>query len=174
MSLPTINPAVRVGFSLMMFTISVLLIADLFGMVPDREKMLMEARKKVCESLAVQLSLAASDSNMDLVEASLESFAARNDDVVAVSMSQENGVVVAEYGEFKLFDKLSTNIRSSKNMIIVPVFSGEKRWGSVNVEFDTIGGGGFIATLAQSDYIVLVFIAMMSFIGYLFMTSIEL
>ena len=44
-----ISPSVRVSFGLVMFTLSVILIADLFGFVPKKDVMLLEARKKVTE-----------------------------------------------------------------------------------------------------------------------------
>ncbi len=162
-----LTPAIRVSIGLVMFNISVILIADLLGMVPNTDDVILDSRKKVCESLAVQLSLAASDSNYVLINSTLENFALRNDDVIAVSMSQVNGVVVAEYGEFKLFDPLSHEVRSSINMVVVPVFSGETRWGSVNVEFNSMGVG-FLSSFSNSDYLVLLFIALSSFLGYMF------
>ena len=86
-----ISPAVRISFGLVMFTLSVLLMADLFGFIPKKETIMLDARKKVSEVLAVQLSIAASRSDMESVKMSLDVFVTRNDDVLAASMNKVNG-----------------------------------------------------------------------------------
>jgi diguanylate cyclase (GGDEF)-like protein len=152
----------------MMFTLSVLLIADLIGMVPDREKMLMEARKKVCESLAVQLSVAASTSNHPLVEATLKSFVNRNSDVLAASMSQIDGEVVAEFGEFQ--NSSYRNIageKSTRDLVLIPIFADAERWGSVNVEFAAVSAG-FSNVFTESIIGYLLFVAVACITGYIF------
>ncbi|MGB5602276.1 MAG: EAL domain-containing protein [Gammaproteobacteria bacterium] len=168
MNIPTIHPAVRVGFSLMMYTISVLLIADLFGMIPDREDMVMDARKKVCESLAVQLSVAASSDNQPLVEATLRNFVDRNTDVSAASMSRVNGEVLAEIGKFQ--DSSYRNIsgkKSTKNLVLIPIYAEAEHWGSVNVEFADIAVG--ISNLLTESIIgYLLFVAIACIFGYIF------
>jgi len=95
MKMPAISPAVRVSFGLVMFSLSVLLIADLFGMIPKKEAMMLDARKKVCESLAVQLTVAATRADNKLLDETLDSFVTRNDDVKAASMSRISGEVMS-------------------------------------------------------------------------------
>lgn len=168
MNIPMIHPAVRVGFSLMMFTISVLLIADLFGMIPDREDMLMDARKKVCESLAVQLSAAASGSNQPLIKATLKNFVNRNADVTAASMSRIDGEVIAEYGQFKQASyKNIAGKKSTKNLVLIPIYAESDHWGSVNVEFanTSVGISNF---LTESIVGYLLFVALACIGGYIF------
>ena len=102
-----ISPAVRISFGLVMFTLSVILIADLFGIIPKKDLIALDARKKVCEVLAVQLSVAVSKSEFDIVKTSLEHFVERNNDVIAASMSETDGDVIAEFGEFVDYDASS-------------------------------------------------------------------
>ena len=139
-----ISPSVRISFGLVMFTLSVLLIADLFGIVPKKELITLDARKKICEVLAVQLSVAVSKSEFDIVNSSLELFVERNSDVLAASMSKTDGSVVAEFGEFVDHDVsvLDAEDKSNGNIVIVPVFAGADRWGSVNVEFASVSSAG--------------------------------
>jgi len=168
MKMPTISPAVRVSFGLVMFSLSVLLIADLIGMVPKKEAILMEARKKVCESLAVQLSIAASIANDHILDETLRSFVSRNDDVLAASMSRENGEVVIEHGQFQHVDP--TNIdakKSSVNFVVIPIYNQTEPWGSVNVEFADISNS-MLDMLTGSIFGLLFFVAITSITGYIF------
>ena len=54
-----LTPAVRITLGLVFLTTSFLLGADLLGLIPDPFEESLEARKKMCESLAVYGSLAA-------------------------------------------------------------------------------------------------------------------
>jgi diguanylate cyclase (GGDEF)-like protein len=166
-----INPAVRISFGLVMFTLSVILIADLFGIVPKKELITLDARKKVCEVLAVQLSVAVSKSEFDIVKTSLELFVERNNDVLAASMSRTDGTKIAKFGKFVNYveSDISTEEEQSKdNVVIVPVYTGAERWGSVNVEFSSVFSGGIFSALTDSILGILLFVAIGCFIGYMF------
>jgi len=166
-----ISPAVRVSFGLVMFTLSVILIADLFGIIPKKELITLDARKKICEVLAVQLSVAVSKSEFDIVNTSLELFVERNNDVIAASMSKIDGTVISEFGGFEDYkiSQLATGVdQSTDNIVIVPVFAGADRWGSVNVEFASIYSGGIYSALTESILGMLLFVALGCFFGYLF------
>ena len=165
-----ISPSVRVSFGLVMFTLSVILIADSFGMVPKKDVMILEFRKKVCESLAVQLSVAASRSDFKLLESTLEAFVERNEDVVAASMSKVDGVTIAKFGEFIDYEvnEIDAESKSTDDIVVVPVFSGNQQWGSINVEFTSIYGAGMFSFLSDSILGILLFVAFGCFAGYLF------
>jgi len=151
-----------------MFTLSVILIADLFGLVPKRNVMQLELRQKICESLAVQLSVAASHSQYDIVNTSLEIFVSRNQDVVAAAMKKIDGETVTKFGNFTRFSAFSKEKTSDEDMIIVPIYAGEKQWGSVYVEFESLYSSGLFSILMDSIFGILLFVALFSFIGYMF------
>jgi len=168
MKMPAISPAVRVSFGLVMFSLSVLLIADLFGMIPKKEAMMLDARKKVCESLAVQLTVAATRTDNKLLDETLESFVTRNDDVKAASMSRISGEVVSEFGSFELFDiNHAAGEKSTENIVLIPVYAGVERWGTVNVEFADLSGG-ILNMLSNSIAGLLLFVAVTSLSGFIF------
>ena len=165
------SPSVRVSFGLVMFTLSVILIADLFGIVPKKDAIMIDARKKICETLAVQLSVAASRSDFEFVTSTLDLFVARSDDVVAASMSKSNGSVVAQFGDFLEYDVNTVydeETKSTADVVIVPIFAGVEKWGTVNVEFKSIYAGGTFSFLTDSILGVLLFVAVGCFAGYLF------
>ncbi len=52
------SPIVRISFGLVLLTISILLIGDIFFRVGDQSSLAtLSARKQLCESLAVQFSV---------------------------------------------------------------------------------------------------------------------
>ena len=166
-----ISPALRISFGLVMFTLSVILIADLFGIIPKKELITLDARKKICEVLAVQLSVAVSRTEFAIVNTSLELFVDRNDDVLGASMSRTDGSVITKFGEFINYNESSLvaeEEQSTDNIVVVPIFSGAERWGSVNVEFDSVYAGGVFSVLTESILGILLFVALGCFVGYMF------
>ena len=164
----SISPAVRLSFGLVMFTLSVLLIADLFGVVPKKELMLLDARKKVCESLAVQISMYASKSDTDSMGQVLQNFVRRNDDVVAASMTHKSGAILANAGQFSDEFAHQALLRSTSDFVIVPVYSGENKWGSVNVEFGGAFANGGLPGLLQNSLVGLLIFTAVFELSWLF------
>ncbi len=165
-----VSPAVRVSFGLVMFTLSVILMADLFGFIPKKDMIMLDARKKVSEVLAVQLSIAATRSDFETVETALDIFVNRNDDVIAASMNQMAGNVVASYGEFKDsgVEDINDKVVSDNNFVVVPIYAGETQWGSVNIEFKDLYISRWYSIFTDSIVGLLVIVALMCFVGYLF------
>ena len=116
----------------------------------------------------MQLSVAATKGDMNLLDSTLESFVSRNDDVSGASMSRVNGEVIAEHGLFQWVDANNINgEKSSDNLVLVPVYAGAERWGSVNVEF-AANSVGLIDLLTDSVIGLLAFFALASLSGYIF------
>ena len=144
--------------------------ADLFGFIPKKETIMLDARKKVSEVLAVQLSIAASRSDMESVKMSLDVFVTRNDDVLAASMNKVNGTIVAEYGKMteSSFQAIRQKIKSGNNLVIVPVYAGNDQWGSVNIEYKDLFISSWYSIFTDSIIGLLAMVAMSCFVGYLF------
>ena len=169
MPLPKISPAVRLSFGLVLFTLSVLLIIDMFGIIPKRSDMVLETRKRVSESMAVQLSVAASGNNQQLVDATLRSFVSRNNDVVAAAMIRASGEVLTQYGEFSNAAYLrATEEVSLEDLIFIPIYAGTERWGTVNVEFTPVYAGGLWGYFRNSIFGMLLIVAASCVVGYMF------
>ena len=66
------TPITKVSFGLVMITVSILMFGELIGIVPNEDRGLLEGRKKFCESLAVQFSLAATRGEVELISATLD------------------------------------------------------------------------------------------------------
>ena len=167
--LPRISPALRLSFGLVLFTLSVLLIIDMTGLIPKRSDMVLDTRKRVSESLAVQLSVAATSRDPHIVNSTLESFVKRNSDVIAASMAKESGEVVAKFGEFSDASYLYANEDLSlEDLIFIPIFNGAERWGTVNVEFAPVYTGGVWGYFKQSIFGMLLIVAFACIVGFMF------
>ena len=72
MRLSAISPVFRLSMGLVALVVSLTLAAELFGFIPDQTKLAMNARMKICETLAVQLSLGVVRNDTGMIQAMLD------------------------------------------------------------------------------------------------------
>ncbi|MDJ0878498.1 MAG: diguanylate cyclase [Halieaceae bacterium] len=123
-----LNPIFRVSVGLLMLTISILLMGDWLGLVPNATEAQLENRRKFSESLAVQLSSLASTGDSHHINTTLEAVVARNPDVLAARFRSDDGGGEMGSGDAALDG-------AARDKVIVPIFQGDRQWGSVEVQF---------------------------------------
>ncbi|MBI3898160.1 MAG: EAL domain-containing protein [Gammaproteobacteria bacterium] len=136
-----LSPTFRLTLSMALITVSLVLFADLAGFVPDARFAALEIRKRSCESLAVQLSIAVTRSDIDLVKQTLDVFATRNPDVLSAAIRRADGSIFSETPEHAKYWSPPDTDRSTLTHVLVPVFAGEQRWGAVEVSFAPVYQG---------------------------------
>jgi diguanylate cyclase (GGDEF)-like protein len=163
-----ITPPVRLSIGLVCLTISILLFADLVGVLPDTVESELGARKKVVESLAVQLSVAASENETAIISQTLRSLVERNDDVLTAALRGPKDELIASVGPHEeqwanWSDHLSTDTNA-----VVPIYKGADRWGTAEVSFAAILPRGVIdSAMTHPVTRLLGFIAVVGFAAYL-------
>lgn len=160
-----ISPSLRISTTLALFTVSLLLVSDLLGLVPNRADTKLDARKKVCELLAVQLSMAATRSEYALVRETVRAFVERDPDVVSAAIRTADGTIMAQAGDPSW---RWTDVWLPPTWIKVPVFQGNRHWGNVAVSFIPHGASTLFGMLKDSVYGLAIFVAVTGFLGYLF------
>lgn len=163
-----ISPSLRLGIGLAFFTTSVLLLGDSLGLVPNRSEVMLDARKKICESLAVQLSLAATRSEYALVRDTVKAFVERNSDVLSAAMRTVDGAIIVQAGQHSKHWTDVSDTASTPTHVKVPVFQADRRWGSVEVSFAPHSPQGLWEMLKDSVYGLAIFVAVSGFVGYVF------
>ncbi|MEN8803747.1 MAG: diguanylate cyclase [Thiogranum sp.] len=162
------TPTRKVSFGLVMLTVSLLLLGDLIGVVPNEDRGLLDGRKKFCESLAVQFSMAVNRDETDLIHATLDALVAREDDVVSAAIRTANGRVLAESGDHATHWNDIPLGKSTSTHVQVPVFQGERRWGTVEVTFRDLQGSGLLLGISYSLFPLIIFFAIVGSAAYLF------
>ncbi len=128
--------AIKLATSLAMLVLCVLFLADLFSLRGNPFAERQMSRKVVAESLAVQLSTMIGLADTGAVQHALMEFVRRSEDVLAASLSESAGDILAEYGELNLLRP--DDSRSSATHMVVPIFDGDATWGHVRVAYEPI------------------------------------
>ncbi|PUB91699.1 MAG: PAS domain S-box protein, partial [gamma proteobacterium symbiont of Ctena orbiculata] len=159
-----ISPTIKITIGLVMLTLSILLLGRLIGFVPDEDKTALQARKQFCESLAVQVSSAASKNDLEILRTTLETVVERNDDVLSVSLSNNRGVSLIAGDHEKHWVDVPLD-KSTSTHVRVPILTNRSRWGTLEVAFAPLNRESDLPLGTLGG--LLLFVALMGFVLYM-------
>jgi diguanylate cyclase (GGDEF)-like protein/PAS domain S-box-containing protein len=157
------TPSVRISLGLILSVVSILIVADLFGLVPDNKNSIIEGRKALAETLTVQYSLAAQKYDYESIAASMRILVKRNDSVLAAILRTTNGRTVAQAGDFSSEPGTDSSDKSTPTRIHVPIFQNKKEWGRVELEFSPISKFNLLGLDIDPLVIMIVFVTLSGF-----------
>jgi diguanylate cyclase (GGDEF)-like protein/PAS domain S-box-containing protein len=156
----------RLSLGLVSVTVSLLLASGLIGLLPDQTKIAIEARQKICEALAIQISVAAGRSDNETIQTMLSTVVERNDDLLSAAFRITGRRPVAVAGEhIKNWDPPSDG-SSSPTHVRVPILNATREFGAVELRFRPIGSGKGLARWKNSQVALLLFVALTGFAVY--------
>ncbi|MDH5738001.1 MAG: diguanylate cyclase, partial [Gammaproteobacteria bacterium] len=160
------SPLVRMSFGLVLVTISLLLISDMLGFMPDTRKAEIKARKAIAESLAIQFSVHVTENRIDSIQNTLQLMMERNHEIKSAAIRKGSGAIIAEYGGHQAFWELLPGEPSTPTQIQVPLISKYGQWGTVELAFKKLGSNEVGFSLENSLVAVVVLVALCGFLGY--------
>ncbi|MEM7377766.1 MAG: EAL domain-containing protein [Pseudomonadota bacterium] len=156
----------RTSFGLVMLTVSVVLVADLLGLVPSTRDNALTARNVIAESLAVQVSAALHHDALSLVEPTLQAVVERNELVLSAGLRDSTGTSLVSFGDHAAHWTLDAGEASVPTQVRVPIYAGTARWGDVEMRFVELAAGVGQTPWHQSLHATLVFVALSGFGAY--------
>lgn len=163
-----VSPIVRISLGLVLLTISIMLIGDIFLRIGDKSNQaVLDARKQLCESLAVQFSVLISQQDTQALNETLTAVVRRNDDVLSAGLRRSSGELLIEVGVHDRLWKKTPFDKSTPTRAQVPIFNGDKQWGGIEVRFTKLRKSGFAAVFADPFFQLILFVSLSGFIGYL-------
>ncbi len=165
---PSINPFVRISFGLVALTLCMVLVGDMMlGLTSDERRALLDQRKKICETLAVQFSELAEAGQIGTIRKSMESLVVGNADVMSTALVDIDGEILAAAGDHAQYWESPGGNNSTPTHAQVPIFSGDDQWGTVEVSFAKTALD-FSGLLGDPLVRFLVFLALAGFASYMF------
>ncbi len=161
------SPLARISFGLTMLTVTLVLVSDLLGLIPDTRSAALEARKTTAESLAVMLTSTIAEGQDDRVQETLNSVIERNPRILSGAVRDRHGKLLAVSGKHADHWTLAPDDHSTASEIQVPLYDESGRWGSVELRFISLSEIGGLLSFRQSLLSVALFIAVSGFLVYL-------
>ena len=162
-----VSTAWRMSFGLALLTISVVLAADFIGLIPNQSEAILEGRKQLCESLAIQAAVCLERNDLAAVQATMQLAAERNDHILSASLRTVDGTILARTGGDRDGPRGNSGTESVPTDVLVPIFMGDERWGTMEVRFDEITPGGLRGLWANSIVRLTLFVGLLGFVAYL-------
>ena len=163
-----LTPVVRITLSLVMLTTTIVLSADMLNLIPDPAQSILDARKKVCESLAIYGTLSVQKEDIDSLQTTMQVFVHRNADVLVATLRQTDGTVLARAGYLAKGIKGSGITRERTDVVSVPIFMDKQQWGTVEIHFQPLYSAGLIGIWEKPVVKLTAFFISLGFFTYLF------
>lgn len=153
------SATIRIAFGLTSLSVSLLLAADWLGIIRDDIPAIMRGRSRLCESVAVDLSLFASRNEKDSMETSVRSMARRNPEIVSIGLRRAGGELLVDVGEHAAKWRDTPDGKSTETNMQVPIVSGNETWGMVEVLFKPVRPPGLFGWRAHPLVLLVLFFA---------------
>jgi PAS domain-containing protein len=164
-----VTPLVWVSCGLVSLTISVILAGDwLVDLAPTHDRQVFEYRRDLAESLAVQYSALTERGQVQVVKFAMETLTKRNPDILSLSLIQTNGTVIAQVGDHTQGFIPPSGEESALDILQVPIYSGDQRWGTLHVRFRQANLSGLQRFMPDPWMRFLAFVSVGGFVGYFF------
>ncbi len=163
----SLSPTLRITLGLVFVTLSLIMAASFVGLVPEKSEVALKARVSFVEALAVQLSTAASRTDIRLITDTLESIVERDENVLSAALRDKHGNIIAGSGDHETHWVPHADGRSTETHAQVPIFQAERRWGTVEISFAKLGtSGSLLDRVRNSPFSLFAFIALAGFGAY--------
>ena len=161
-----IPPVTKSTIRLLWLTLGMLIIADMLGFTPDTINVMLDARQKISESLAIQFSVAAQDDDLTMIDNTLQAIVEHNKDILSGALRRADGKILLEAGLHKSTWPSDLGDQSTPDFIQVPIFQKNKFWGMVQIHFIAIRPEGIFGINVNPMYPLLCFITIVGFFVY--------
>jgi diguanylate cyclase (GGDEF)-like protein/PAS domain S-box-containing protein len=166
-----LTPVLRISLGLALLTCSILVVLDLLGLVPEPRGAELEARIRLCETLAAQTTPAVAKDDFASIRSVLLVAVRRNDDVLSAGLRAANGRLLVSAGSHRERWRPDPDGRSTATHVQIPMFKGAERWATLEVRFGEImtgGATGLLGAFWRRPLIRLVgLVGVLGFVAYL-------
>jgi PAS domain S-box-containing protein len=136
----------RIAMGMATLVVTMLMLADMLGMIPDPRIAAMQSRCAVSELIALQIRPVILQEDLVRIEAMLEAVVRRNDDILSGAVRRRDGKVVALVGDHKrLWD--TQILVSDDRQVYVPLSAAGDNWGRVEICFKPLMRHGVLGLL---------------------------
>ena len=173
----SISPTIRISMGLILTVICIIILSDMIGFLPDRTAAVIDGRKSMAESLAVQYSLAATKNDFDSIKSSMRILVEKDDEVLSASLRRADGRLIAIAGDHLDQWKDIEDGKSTPTHIQVPIFKNtlkHKKWGTVELCFSPVNKINFLGYSITPLFLMLSFVGITGFIVFLFIIRVIL
>ncbi|TAK87857.1 MAG: PAS domain-containing sensor histidine kinase [Aquabacterium sp.] len=169
MKLPSTKVFLALGLSSLLVTL--VLAAAWLGLVPDREAEARRARVSLAETTALMASTLLDEEDTDPLTRTLDYLRRRQPELVSLGVRGADGFLVIDLGDHAAHWRAPDNGVSTDREMLVPVFRGDQRWGSVELVFQPLRRDGWLGVLDDPILRLTAFLSVAGFAAFVLYLS---
>jgi len=168
-----LNPKARIAFGLVGIMCSLVMLCFSFNIIPDRGSAVRAGRAALAESVAIYSTALVKTvnyqgANVQRLNDDFKLLVERNKDLQSLALRHENGqLLVATTDHADLWQDMSGEY-SKVSQVRVPIWSGERKWGQLEMSFQPLATSGIIGWLKNPLISTVLFIGLIGFLIYYF------
>lgn len=144
-----LNARTYVSFGLCGLVSSALLASAFMGLIPDRIGAIREGRTALAEVFAAGATVLLASGDSTGLQALLNFTLERNPEIRAAAIHRADGSLVFSIGDHAHQEEEESGEYSSEHYLKVPIWSGDQRWGEVELFYPELTETGLAAVLAH-------------------------
>jgi diguanylate cyclase (GGDEF)-like protein/PAS domain S-box-containing protein len=161
-----LTPVIRISVGLVGITISILLLVDLVGLLPEPRDDALENRVRLTEVIAAQMA-AWDASNLTPLRAALAITVQRNEEVLSAGLRSGDGRLLLSAGDHERWSP-NDEVRSSATHVRVPINRAGREWARLEIRFAELGASQGLTGLLHRPLVRIVgVLGALGFVGYL-------
>ena len=163
-----LSATTRLSSGVAALTLSVLLAAQALDLIPNGMAAMLQGRKELCEAVALRCSSAVQQGDIPGVRLVLTEVMTDNRELLTAAVRRADGSVFTQFGNHVKHWVAPPGDESTATHVRVPVFDGDRRWGTIELSFKPIAGDGTSAILSSPLLRLCLFMAAGGFLAYHF------
>ena len=164
-----LNPKTRISMGLVGIMTSLVMLAFFLEIIPDRESAVKEGRAALAESIGIYSAALVETAKSQRLGDDFNLLVERNEDLVSLALRHEDGEVLVSTGDHLDQWKPMMGEYSKESQVRVPLWAGAKKWGQLELRFEsTSGNGNWIGPLKNPMIRLIIFMGLVGFIIYYF------
>jgi PAS domain S-box-containing protein len=159
---------VRIALGLSGMLVTLMLLASITGLVPDRHAAIRDGHALLAETIAVNSSIFITTSDIRRMNANLEVIVERNDEILSAAVRRMDGNTVAVIGDHLRYWQTLEQGKSTDSQVVVPIFEGSSEWGQVELRFEPLLPSTWYGEFMHPVFLLIGFVSFTSFILFYF------
>ena len=166
-SLAILLPAMRISIALAFLTTSIIFSADMLGFTANEDQLLLDARTKISESLAIQFSVFEPEKDIKKIQKLVRYIVKRNPDILSAGLRLKSGDLIIKssnheqlWGDYKEKNSNSTHV-------FVPILLKGSPWGNVEIRYKDLDGLTLSGFFSKSIFTTGIYVLLVGFFAYL-------
>ena len=137
-----LTPAIRLSLGLVFLTLSIIVVAQGLGLIPNLERQHLSAREQIAENLTLQATLAIKRNDQALIRQLFDNTTSQNPNILSMALYKNSGQTVYQTTTHSRDWQLPANEQSTPRYMRIPVnISGVKK-GLLEIAFTPLSQDG--------------------------------